>query len=1147
MSDTQWKINNVFLSNTDKPNEFHKKIKTTLDPLEILSMENTRIQDFPTFFISNGKVDSEYSDTIEGLDNITSVVNTLDPEKYNIKNNTEINIKDPSNNLGSFGKIKLTNKGFDIDISGTFDLFGGIAGKDKDYADFELENELKNNKIGFFGKINVGGCIGGDTKTKNKDVNVLDKKNTKVDNKDTTTFTGQMNASLRDISNNVSDNPVFQIVKTNFKYIQYPFIYYKWLRQKLGIRVCKGITKLQKVKDPSEREMRLVNEKIGSILTLLISVFITYNWFFLMFYEYDDERITTWNLTSSRFKKFSPLINFLFEFTLYPVDCLNWFMLYFLPKMMKRFLRSSDLIFLVMYVTVYKIVNSWGNSVIDLFYDSLKMLSNPQLKPWDPSLKHNYHPSSSYKGPVDSSGNITYSPTLRTFWFFHMMIFGAQIPSFIPSFYKTFYDPNEHETPEQKEERLRAIVDNIVSKGAEKHAEAGTIKGGAKPRFKNDQEIIKQIQKINQKIESMESDSKITQAAKALYKNDHKPELEELQSLLNRSGLTLKTLDAGEKDLNKINNILKSIDEKKDSITTEEELKKVESIETKLKQEQQKQQKQQLQKETADDKEKLKTLTKNLEKYKNDPNMLKITTEQIEKIKSKNNPVVAAPAPAPAPAPAAVVATPSDAATAATPAATAATPATTDATPAADSPAADSPAADSPAADSSASDSPASDSTDASGVETPATKGRFNFLSKACNPNLTTEEAVKSFMFKEDLKEWMANNNGQKVDKSWSEQWQQDWKNELTENKPKIEEFIKKCKETTPKTRGKIAALGTAAATMATSMAKEGASSAAMSFLSGATNKLTDIMRFAISHYFVTIGAITFAFYLLFYSLLGIIKFSNLGVIETIVEVDKFISRTSDDDYMTRCGIESRCTGTIWQWLYDTMMWLYHKAIQIMFKNLYIGSILAILIFAVKEYANKKTGITSSKQLKTALKIITVLTGIIVVIVYAFKVFFFDTIKEVENVKELGYQNSNRVNKTAYQSAPNNTVKKPAETQNKKEKVVEKTKEKAKEEATPVEKTPAEKTPVETTPAEKIPAEKIPAEKTPVEKTPVEKTPVKTTPDVTVAKEEAKEEEAKAEEAKEEEAKAEEAKEEAKAEEEAKNEANNIVKDMTKL
>ena len=152
--------------------------------------------------------------------------------------------------------------------------------------------------------------------------------------------------------------------------------------------------------------------------------------------------------------------------------------------------------------------------------------------------------------------------------------------------------------------------------------------------------------------------------------------------------------------------------------------------------------------------------------------------------------------------------------------------------------------------------------------------------------------------------------------------------------------------------------------------AASGVTSLASGFLSGAKNNITSIIRFMISHYFVTIAAISIAFYLLFYSFFAIIHFSKIGLFDTIFEVDDYIKKGTMDDYRKRCGIEAECSDSWFDWIYDKLAFGYHSAIQTIFKHLYIGTIVAVLLAGV---TNLSKIMTSSKKIRLSFKIIFVL------------------------------------------------------------------------------------------------------------------------------------------------------------------------------
>ena len=236
---------------------------------------------------------------------------------------------------------------------------------------------------------------------------------------------------VANIMKNIRSNYLYRLIRDNLKYIEFPFIYYRWIVKKIGIGFCRLIAKTQRLENPpTEEEERLVISKMGSVFSLLISILITYNWFFLMFYEYSDkygtERPRTWNLGYQRFQDSIPFLHFMMEYVFYPVDCLNWLLLDKIPSWVKWFFPNPNgtLLFFIMYVVTFQMVETYGGCTVDLFYDSFKIFLNHSLKPWD--LLHKYSDGSEY------------SITAKTYWFLHFMIFSSQVPTFIPSFYEGF-------------------------------------------------------------------------------------------------------------------------------------------------------------------------------------------------------------------------------------------------------------------------------------------------------------------------------------------------------------------------------------------------------------------------------------------------------------------------------------------------------------------------------------------------------------------------------------------------------------------------------------------------------------------------------------------------------------------------------------
>jgi hypothetical protein len=457
-------------------------------------------------------------------------------------------------------------------------------------------------------------------------------------------------------------------------------------------------------------------------------------------------------------------------------------MLFILPKMLKYIFSSNDMIFLVMYICVFNIVNTWGNSIVDLFYDSMKLFFNNHVKPWDDELKHIY---TNPEKPV--------SPTLRTYWLFHLMIFGSQIPSFIPSFYKKFYDPQENPTAEEKEKKIIEIADKVLPQESEDRIESNidkTVKGGA-----NTPEVTDKIKKLKQYLKN----DFITPENKIMIRK----QLSQLDPDFEIKSKELQKLQKIERLKNNLKN---------DLITPDNKI----------------------------------MIRKQLSQL--DPTFV----AEEEKIKLVPELAVSVP---------------------------------------------------------------------------------------SSNPELSVPLAAIPVA------------------------------------------------EAVPIKEKSMLAVGTNTA------------STTLNFLSGAKNTLTNILRFAISHYFVTVSGMSVSFYLLFYSFFGITHFSKLNLFETIFNIDNFVKNTSSHDYMQRCGIEARCAGTIWERTYDFILWIYHKAIQIVFKHLYVGSFFVILLSSLASFS---TQITSSKELKSSLNIITIITGILIIIIYALKTFLFTkTSNSTEPVKIL--------------------------------------------------------------------------------------------------------------------------------------------------
>jgi hypothetical protein len=129
------------------------------------------------------------------------------------------------------------------------------------------------------------------------------------------------------------------------------------------------------------------------------------------------------------------------------------------------------------------------------------------------------------------------------------------------------------------------------------------------------------------------------------------------------------------------------------------------------------------------------------------------------------------------------------------------------------------------------------------------------------------------------------------------------------------------------------------------------AGSAATALASGSWSVFVNILRFMISHYFVTITGMLVSLYLIVYSLFGMSCFSSVGLFKTIGLVDIFIRETTTPT--SSSAISENCETDNWHYTQKTISTIFHNIVNFMFKFLYIGLIILILLFSSKEYFHK--------------------------------------------------------------------------------------------------------------------------------------------------------------------------------------------------
>jgi len=434
------------------------------------------------------KVENEISDGVKVLNNEYSEAMNIVAQHAT---DTATNIKKMSSNAATvagntisaditYAKDSIYDFGIETELS-IVNMISNLI-EPQDFADRELQEDLKNNRI--FVVQSYGGYSGCKTVSKpykapaGPDYNALlntqyaksvlgsqtvaniPPNSVQIENNNSTETTQNLNntsialleaeqvASTASYTiNAIYENSFVQFIIQNLRIIEFPFIYWRWFIKKIGIMWCNFIYTVtssfykEKYSHPTDYEKRMVIANMNSLVSFLFSVLISYNWFFLMYYDFNGDKINTYNLSVKSLKSFSGIINFIFQYVAYPLECMDWLMLHFIPKWTLRLFRSHmNFVFIMTYAFFsFVTLTSIGPATIDLFYDSLKLFFNGTLKPWQPALVHTYTSfwKSFYNFGDTSSTTVKYSVTLSTYVFLHIMIFYAQIPDLIPSFFKS--------------------------------------------------------------------------------------------------------------------------------------------------------------------------------------------------------------------------------------------------------------------------------------------------------------------------------------------------------------------------------------------------------------------------------------------------------------------------------------------------------------------------------------------------------------------------------------------------------------------------------------------------------------------------------------------------------------------------------------
>ena len=301
--------------------------------------------------------------------------NKINNDKNNDKNNGKTNDKtndkkkQKSNNFDNTTKSILSKP-----LKNIYQIDDTIENTSQNNTLIDLENESRNKMFESFSN-------SPDFADK-KLANELDSSNKKLQTKNKTLAGDEHCAG----SSNETTQEAFGYLNYFISTLNYPSIYAYYIKEKICIYTCDILSKDK----ATENDKKLVIKNLDLIITLIISILVLYNLFFLFTYETLFTGINTNPLFSisdliEKILKSNSVVNFLFQYVTYPISLLDNCFIKTIPTLI-YYLQNwlpINVIWVLLFGIVFYIINYYGNYITDLFYDSLEMIYDNKKKPSD--------------------------------------------------------------------------------------------------------------------------------------------------------------------------------------------------------------------------------------------------------------------------------------------------------------------------------------------------------------------------------------------------------------------------------------------------------------------------------------------------------------------------------------------------------------------------------------------------------------------------------------------------------------------------------------------------------------------------------------------------------------------------------------------
>ena len=162
--------------------------------------------------------------------------------------------------------------------------------------------------------------------------------------------------------------------------IEYPTVFIDFI----GKTICEFGTELSSPPNPDtcdttikieNSDKELIKSQFKIFLSIGISCFIVYNWYYLMFYN-SFNKTTPVTISSNALSTYNNVLGFILNYLIQPVSYLNWAILQFLPSWI-NILSNPRLIFIFVFLCIISIVRSSGALYMKALSNYLKRETDP--------------------------------------------------------------------------------------------------------------------------------------------------------------------------------------------------------------------------------------------------------------------------------------------------------------------------------------------------------------------------------------------------------------------------------------------------------------------------------------------------------------------------------------------------------------------------------------------------------------------------------------------------------------------------------------------------------------------------------------------------------------------------------------------------